>query len=363
MLFLILIVVFSLVLLITLHEFGHFILAKKFGVKVEEFGLGIPPRIFGKKFGETIYSINLLPIGAFVKLYGEEKQIKEPRSFSGKPVWQRVLIVLGGVVSFWIISAIILSIIAGVWGLPVSVNDEGNHNLINPKVQITQISLQSPAAIAGLKIGDIIKELKFENESFKTDKIKEVQDFTNLHKGKEITLIIQRGKDVLEITLVPRVFPPEEEGPMGVALVRTALKPYSWYEAPIQGILVTGKTTAGIVLVFGEIISKAIKGVPLPPGLVEVRGPIGITQMATQALERGINEYLWLMAFISIFLAIFNILPLPALDGGKLLFLGIEKVRGKPVNQKIEQNATAIFFILLIAFMIFITVKDIARFF
>lgn len=125
----ILIAFISLIALIVLHEFGHFILAKKFGAKVEEFGIGYPPRLFGKKFGETIYSLNLLPFGAFVKVHGEEGGVENYRSFTNKSIWQRVLIVLGGVVSFWIIAAILLTIVAGVWGLPVAVLDTDSQNL------------------------------------------------------------------------------------------------------------------------------------------------------------------------------------------------------------------------------------------
>jgi regulator of sigma E protease len=149
---------------------------------------------------------------------------------------------------------------------------------------------------------------------------------------------------------------------MGVSLLRTAQVRYSWHEASLQGVLITGNMTLGIFSIFGEIISKAVRGEPLPPGL-DVQGPVGITQMAAQALERGIGEYLWLMALISIFLAVFNILPIPALDGGKLLFLAIEKIKGGPVNQKVERYLTSFFFVALLALIILVTIKDITRLF
>ncbi len=361
MFFLILIVVFSLIALITLHELGHFILAKKFGVKVEEFGIGIPPRIFGRKIGETLYSLNLLPIGAFVKLYGEEKMIKEPRSFTGKPILQRTLIILGGVISFWIVAAIILSIIAGIWGLPTAVSDETNHNLINPKVQIGKIFSGSPAEKSGLKLGDTIIQLKIGEEQLEIDKMEEIIKFTEAHKGKEITLNIQRGSNIFETSLIPRVSPPEGEGPMGVGLIRTALKPYPWYEAPVQGTLLTGRITILIPLTLSNALVKAVKGEPVKE--VEFRGPVGIVQMLAESAEAGIHNFLYLISLIAIFLAVFNILPIPALDGGKLLFLGIEKIKGRPVNQKIEQNITTAFFALLIALMIWVTIKDIIRIF
>ncbi|MBZ9571816.1 site-2 protease family protein [Patescibacteria group bacterium] len=357
MVFNILIIIFSLVFLLALHEFGHFILAKKFGVKVEEFGIGIPPRILKKKIGETIYSLNLLPIGAFVKLYGEEERIKEPTSFSGKPIWQRTLIVIGGVVTFWIISAILLTIIAGIWGLPIAVEDESNHNLIDSKIQIIKIASGSPAEVAGLRSGDTILKLVRNDQELKTDKVKEVIEFTQAHKGEEITLAIQRGKEIFEVSLVPRVSPPEGEGPMGVALIRTALKLYPWSKAPIQGILLTAKTTISIPYLFGDILKKAIRGERVEE--VEFKGLVGISRLMVGELQKGINYFLSSLAMISIFLAFFNILPIPALDGGRLLFLGIEKIRGRPLNQKIEQRINTIFFALLIALMIWVTIKDI----
>src|SRR3989344_685296 len=119
----ILVAFISLIGLMVIHEFGHFILAKKFGIRVEEFGIGYPPRLLGKKIGETIYSINLIPFGAFVKVYGETGGIEDYHSFTGKPMWQRFAIVLGGVVSFWVVAVIILSIVSGVWGLPKEVED------------------------------------------------------------------------------------------------------------------------------------------------------------------------------------------------------------------------------------------------
>jgi regulator of sigma E protease len=361
----IIIVVLSLVLLVALHELGHFLLAKKFGVKVEEFGIGIPPRIFGKKIGETIYSLNLLPIGAFVKLLGEEEKVEEPNSFSQKPAWQRALVVLAGVVSFWIISAIIIGIVVGIWGIPTAVSDSeilGPRDY-NPGVEITEIASGSPADKAGLEIGDIIRQVKTSDSQLVTDKTGELIDFVKNNEGKEITLTIQRGKKTFDASLVPRVSPPTGEGPIGVGLERVILRSYSWYQAPIEGILLTKDITVSITLRFVDIFKMLIRKTPIPKGIVEVRGIVGIGQLGVQILESGASNYLVFLANISIFLALFNILPIPALDGGKILFLVIEKARGKPVDQKIEQNVTAFFFILIMALAIFITVKDISRFF
>lgn len=349
----VLIALFSIIGLLVIHEFGHFIVAKRFGVRVEEFGVGLPPRIFGKKFGETFYSLNLLPLGAFVKLYGEEdREKKEPWSFVQKPIWQRTLIILGGVVSFWIIAAILLSIVSAL-GAPVAISDEEAGILRNPKVQILAVTPNSPAEIAGIKAGDTIKDF---------NKVKEVQEFTEINKGQEITLTIARGKETFNVSLTPRVSPPEGEGAMGVALVRTAEKSYPWWLSPVKGIEATINLTGAIILSWGHILGSLVQGEGLPKG-VQLMGPIGIGSLIIQAAQVGLNYFLQFIAIISVYLAIFNILPIPALDGGKLLFLVMEKIKGRPVNQKIEQSITTAFFAILILLMIWVTIKDISRLF
>ncbi|MFH1462239.1 MAG: RIP metalloprotease RseP [bacterium] len=360
----IIIAILSIVGLLVLHEFGHFIIAKKFGVKVEEFGVGLPPRILGKKFGETLYSLNLVPLGAFVRLYGEENQEKkELWSFVQKPIWQRSLIILGGVVSFWIVAVILLSIVAGT-GAAVSISDDKGGVLKNPKVQVLAVAPNSPAEEAGIKPGDTIAslQLKIENEKLKIDKVKEVQDFTDKYKGQELTAFIERGKETFTVSLTPRVSPPEGEGAMGVALARTAVVSYPLWQAPIKGIEATANLTVAIVLGWGKVLASLVQGEGIPKG-VQFVGPIGIGSLAAQAAKVGVNYFLQFIALISVYLAIFNILPIPALDGGKLLFLAIEKVKGKPVNQKIEQRLSFAVFVFLIGIMIFVTIKDIIRLF
>lgn len=355
----IIIVLVSLLGLIVLHELGHFILAKYFGVKVEEFGIGIPPRIFGKKIGETIYSINLIPFGAFVRLYGEEKQVKDPRSFTQKPIWQRSLIVLGGVVSFWIISAILLTFVFYL-GAPQQVMDEDNHSLIDPKVQIIMISPDSPAAKADLKPGDTIRKIATKDQELEITKVTEIQEFSKNNKEQEFLLTIERGGSNFDVSLAPRANPPPEEGAIGVGLIRTAIINYPWYQTPWLGIKATVSLTILIIQGWYQAIVNAISGVPTG---VQMMGPVGIFSLLKQAGEMGINYYLHFIALISIYIALFNILPIPAVDGGKFLFLMIEKIRRKPVPQAIEQGVSTFFFILLMLIMIIITIRDIQRIF
>lgn len=351
----------SLMGLLALHELGHFILAKRFGVKVEEFGIGYPPRLWGKKIGETIYSLNLLPFGAFVRLPGEIGKAGDSQSFSAQPVSKRALIAFAGVLSFWLIAAILFSIVFSL-GAPLAIGDEENSGLKGLKVQITGIAAGSPAEEAGLKAGDTIASLKLKNQisKIKITKVKEVQEFTEKYKGEEIILTIERGKVVFDATLVPRVSPPKGEGPMGIGLVRTAIKSYPWYQSPWQGITTAINLTGAIIQGYWQAIANLFKGLPAEGELV---GPVGIFHLFTQAFQMGVNYFLNFVGMIAIYIAIFNILPIPSVDGGKLLFLGIEAARKKPLSEKIEQNVTAICFGLLIILMVLVTIKDIARIF
>ena len=365
----------SLIGLTVIHELGHFILAKRFGVKVEEFGIGYPPRLFGKKFGETIYSLNLLPFGAFVKIYGEEgggdeadassstfanaRVIENYRSFSQKPIWQRMLIVLGGVLSFWIVSILLLSLVMGL-GAPTAISDEENGSLRDAKVQIAAIASGSPAEKAGIKPGDTIKQLTINNQQLTINKVKEVQELTERYKGEEVTLTIKRGKEIFDVSLVPRINPPSGEGAMGVALVRTAIKSYPWWQSGWQGVKATFNLTLAVIEGWSGAIKNIIKG---ESSGVQLMGPVGIFSLFNQAGQMGVNYFLQFIAVISVYIALFNILPIPAVDGGKLLFLIIEAIRKKPISPKIEQNITTFFFALLIMMMIWVTIKDISRIF
>lgn len=357
--YLTLVIVFiSLIALIVIHELGHFLTAKKLGVKVEEFGLGFPPKIWGKKIGETLYSLNLIPFGGFVRIYGHEEPVYgDPRSFAERPFWQKSLIILGGVFTFWIVGFILLSIVM-IIGVPTAVEDSENEGIIDPKVQVLSVVPDSPADGAGLKIGDVI----LGTEESAVTKVQEVSSFSQENKGKEVILKIQRGKDIFNVSLRSREEYPEDEGPMGLSLVRTALKKYPWYLAPLKGIEATAVLTFSIIKAWIMLFSNLFSGGGLPPG-VQVTGIVGIFQIFTEVGALGVSYFIQFMAVIAIHLALINSLPLPALDGGWFLFMILEKIKGKPLNQKFIQRTSTIFFFLLIILMVWITVKDIIRIF
>jgi len=347
-----------------IHEFGHFIIAKKFGVRVDEFGIGYPPRIYGKKIGETIYSINWLPLGAFVRIYGEEGGVDDLRSFVNLKIWKRVLIIIGGVAAFWLASIIIFSIVF-LLGADLPVGDSDVNGLTNAQVKIVSISGGSPADKAGLKVADSIKEVKVNNSITSIGKISDFQAITRDNKGKEMTILVERGGKELKVAITPRINPPAGQGATGVGLARmaTLIKKSSWYEAPIRGAIYTWKVTASTVVGLYTLFSGLFAGKGAPSG-AEFAGPLGITVFLANAANYGIGFFLYFIGTLSVCIAVFNLFPIPALDGGKLIFLFIEKIKGKPVSVKVEQWITLVFFIILITLSLFITIRfDIPRFY
>ena len=363
MISIILVVFFSLIGLITLHEMGHFLLAKKFGVRVEEFGMFMPPRLWGKQFGETLYSINLIPAGAFVKLSGEDSNEKDdPRSFGSKPIWQRALIIAAGVISFWMISVIILSFV--YMSGAVEAIDDGE-NVANAQVQIIAISDNSPAKTAALEAGDVIKNISLKSDPSKnitTDKVAQVQDFASEYKGQELVMAIDRAGQNVAATITPRANPPAGEGAMGIALMRTAQTSYPWWQAIGNGFVATWRMTVGVFEGWGQIIGRLVNHQGLPAG-AQLVGPVGIMGMMAKEAQMGASYYLQFVAMISVYLAVFNALPIPALDGGRLMFLALEAIRRKPVSERIEQRLTMFFFVAFMLFAVIVTVQDIRRLF
>lgn len=351
------IIVFILILglLIFVHEFGHFIMAKRAGAKVEEFGFGFPPRIFGIKRGETIYSLNLIPLGGFVKILGESgEEKKNPRSFASKTIGQRAKMLSAGVIMNIILAAVLLSFGFAI-GLPTVLDGiDEKVNLRQVQIQIAEVATDSPAEQAGLKMGDAILSVNGQP----VEEIDQLQGLVNAQLGKEISLEISRGKERLTKQIIARQNPPAEEGAMGVALVKTALVSYPWYKSLWLGIVTTFSLLVTFIVAIFKLLWNLITTGQL---MVDISGPVGIAVLTNQVTKLGFIYILQFTALLSINLAIINALPFPALDGGRLLFLLIEKIKGSPVSQKVEKGFHTAGFLLLIILMIAITWRDITR--
>ncbi len=370
------VIIFIIVLgvLIFVHELGHYLVAIRNGIKAEEFGFGFPPRIFGVfktkdgkykiiwgnkniKTKNTIFSLNAIPLGGFVKIKGEDGNNKDEDSFAAKSAWVRIKVLSAGVLMNFLLAWFLLAIVFSQ-GVPQAVDDSVVVNG-DTKVQISQVVPDSPADKNNLKVGDIILGIKGGDEEVAVSKTKEAQNIIGNNKGKEIVLTIKRGADVFDVTVTPRTEYPEGEGALGVGLVRVEVAKYTWYEAIGGSLLAVLSLTKLIIVTLFSILGKLIVGAKQT---VDVAGPIGIAFMTKQVVAMGWVYLLQFTAMLSINLAIINAFPFPALDGGRILFVLIEKIKGSPVSQKVEQIFHTVGFSLLILLMIFVTFRDFIHF-
>lgn len=354
----ILVFILILSLIVLVHELGHFLTAKKFGIKVEEFGFGFPPRLFGKKFGETVYSINWLPVGGFVKLYGEDeagggsvtvsKKTSEnynlKRAFFARPAWQRATIVVAGVVMNFLLAVILISFLFAVQGVAIP----------GKTIRVVDTLKNSPSYVAGIKKDDVIV-------AFGNKEISKTEDFiveTKKHLGEAVTLTIKREDTTFPVTLIPRTTYPKGEGPMGIGITNIEIKKYAWYEAPFFGTIEALKFSYMIASGIGMMAVDLVLHGTKPAG---VAGPVGVAQLTGQAVSGGFYVTLWFISLLSLNLAVLNVLPIPALDGGRLFFILIELVTRRKVNPKYETYAHAAGLVVLLALIVLVTVFDVAR--
>lgn len=338
------------------HELGHFIMAKRAGVRVDEFGIGFPPKIFSVKRGETVYSINLIPLGGFVKIMGEDGENKDDvRSFASKSVWERFKMLVAGVTANVILAIIIFTIVAMI-GMPTIFGaNENIKNIRNVQVMILDVSSNSPAKNAGIKPGDIILSISVDTLNAEVKKSTDVEEFVAKNLGKEITYKIKRGNEVLELKALARKDAPKDEGATGIALAEVGVVSYSFLGAIGQGFQQTWTVMfVTITALFGLLKSLVTSGHVSG----QLTGPVGIASMIGQTAQLGLVYILQFTALLSVNLAIINVLPFPALDGGRIFFLALEKIKGRPVSQETEGKVHTIGFALLILLMVLITARD-----
>lgn len=339
-------VVIFLSALILVHELGHFLAAKLFSVKVEEFGFGFPPKIIGKKIGETVYSLNLLPFGGFVKITGEngeETNSQNKHNFSNQLAWKKSVIILSGIIMN----------IALAWFMIFTTLSIG----IQKHLVITDISANSPAATSELKPGDIILEVKGSSAQL-TDPInsKNFINFTKKSSGEKINLIVKRGNNISPKTLLVRENPPSGEGPIGVAIFDAGKDSVPFPQSVSETTKIVGEN----LFMVGKSLLNLIINIFINPSITKnVTGPIGIFNMATETGKMGVIYLAELMSLISLNLAVLNLMPFPALDGGRLLFIIIEKIKGKKISFKTQAITNTIGFIILLALMALVTFRDI----
>jgi regulator of sigma E protease len=344
-------------ILVFVHEFGHFLTAKKMGMKVEEFGFGFPPRAWSFRRGGTDYSINWIPLGGFVKIKGESGEDRDhPDSFAGKPAWKRLAVLVAGVTMNLVLAAVLLSI-GFMVGLPTVVDGEVSPHarLTDETVRIVTVLPESPAGDAGVASGDIL--LSIDGQTFADADA--ARAYITAHSTQEIEFALKRQDEYITARMTAEELPEVGTLGVGVGLVKTASVAYPWYLAIVNGVIATGVFTWEVVKAFADLLTNLIVRQEVS---VDLSGPVGIAVMTGQAAALGVVYLLQFTALLSINLAVVNILPFPALDGGRVLFLAIEKFRRKPVNERIEALVHNLGFAFLMGLVILVTYRDLVRF-
>jgi len=362
-----------LAVLVLVHEAGHFFAARIFGIRAEEFGFGFPPRVFGMqklkagrwKFlssrgdgdpeGGTIYSLNWFPLGGFVKIKGEsgENQIDKD-SFAARPIWQRGIVLAAGV-TMNVVLAFVLLVAALMIGMPQDIRDLSDSDLAkikNPQVQILEVEKGYPAD-GIFRPGDVIVSL----DGIKIKTIDDVQKYVNEHRDG-IKVGYLRGKIEGESSLVPKIIEGEDRAVMGVNLSEVAFVSYPILTSIAKGFNSTISLIGAILNGYYDLFARLFSGKGVS---ADISGPIGIAVYTGMVVKLGFIYVLQFSVVLSLNLAILNFIPFPALDGGRFLFLIIEKIRGKAVHSRIENFSHTVGFILLMALVVLITYRDIAR--
>ncbi|MDP2693049.1 MAG: RIP metalloprotease RseP [bacterium] len=387
------IIIFILILsvLVIAHEFGHFITARKSGMRVYEFGLGFPPRAFGfykdpntgkwkfvrgkgksslketvggdgtqEEFPDTLYSVNWLPLGGFVKIKGENGDApNDPDSFGSHKAWKRFIVIIAGVTMNVLLAGVLLGIGYTI-GIPTDVSGGIDDRAIlkNEMVLVQQVSEDSPAGLAGVMFGDQILSVN-EESILSSDQF---LNYVRTNPELEMKLKIKREQAIMEFVITPALLDHQDDDipRVGLMMSDAAIVSYPWYIAIYKGF---ASAFYGFVAIFSVFI-LVIKNLIMGQGLAyEVSGPVGIASIIGASARMGINYLISTAAMLSITLAVINILPFPALDGGRAVFIIIEKVIHRPVPIKYEQLAHTIGFVLLMILVVVVTVKDVFKLF
>ncbi|MEK7527937.1 MAG: M50 family metallopeptidase [Patescibacteria group bacterium] len=343
----IVIFVLALSVLVLVHEFGHFFAAKLTKVKVEEFGLGLPPKIVAKKVWGTVWSLNWLPIGGFCKLYGEDSNGKGTDAFNNKNPWQKGLIVLGGVLMNLVLAIAIFAVVYTILGIPVETD----------RVRIIGVAKDSPASGAALREGDVI--VKVGERTVK--KSAELTDEVAKYRGKSVEMeVLRDGKGEIFVVLV-REKAPDGQGLMGIVISNTEMKKIRWYEF-YKGIGAGFKEAYFWGKIIFDGVAKMVGGLLKGEVPKDVSGPIGMYQATTSIRSnQGVLAVIHFFGVVSVNLAIINVLPFPALDGGRIIFVIYELISRRRANQKFELMVNNLGMLVLLSLIALITFGDVYR--
>ena len=345
-------------LLVFVHELGHFLMAKRMGMKVEEFGFGFPPRLFGIRRGGTDYSVNWIPLGGFVKIKGESGDHKHDHdSFASKKAWKRFVVLIAGVTMNVVLAAMLLSI-GFMAGLPSVVYEALPDNAVvtDESILIMSVLDGSPAAEAGFTAGDEI--VSIDSQVFEYDI--EAREYIQAEGLGGVSVVVEKTDGTHRTYDVSSTYLEEiEKDGLGIGFVSTGIVSYPFFSAIGHGVTSTVTITYEVAKAFYQLIRNLI--VRQEVG-IELSGPVGIAVMTGEVAALGLIYLLQFTAILSINLAIINVFPFPALDGGRILFLIIEKLRGRAVDERVEAVVHNTGFLLLMFLVVLVTFRDFLTF-
>jgi regulator of sigma E protease len=373
-----------LLVLVLAHEAGHFFTAKFFKIKVEEFGFGFPPKIWSFKKGETEYSINALPFGGFVKIFGEnleeadmleigfldseqqkKKERENKRNFSLRPKYQQALVLMAGIVANFLLAWILFSV-GFMSGMPISAGSIKDDSLVlkDVKLVVTSVLENSPAEEAGFKSGDKIISLETGKNILTEENLtpNELKKLIVSNPEKEIKVGYMRGKssEINYTQVVPKEGLMENQASIGISMDQVGTAKLPVFKAFYEGMRLNASVTKGTVIGLYSLIKDGIQG---KGSFASVTGPVGMVGIIGDASKFGFVYLLSFAALISINLAVINFIPFPALDGGRLLFLLIEKIKGSRIKPKVANTMNMIGFAILILLMLLVTYHDVVNLF
>jgi regulator of sigma E protease len=360
---------FVIAVLVFVHELGHFLFAKWCGVKVDEFAIGFGPKIFNKRKGETLYRINLFPLGGYVKIVGENPNdpipegLDKSRIFTYQNRFKQFLILFGGVL-FNFIFAYILYIVSFMIGFTASPSDFSDYSsrFKNQRILITEVVPDSPADRAGIKVGYILEQLSSLSNQNTEDKVSNIQRAINESKGKELEFRFKEDTESESkiIRLRAKQGLIEDKYAIGIAMNEVVDLRLPMFASIKQGVIHTSFMIKETVLSLYGFFHDLIFG---KADLDQVSGPVGIAKVVHMAGERGVSTFIIIIALISINLGIINLLPFPALDGGRILFVAIESIVRRQIHAKFQNIVNAFGFVLLMILMVIVSIKDIIKLF
>ena len=361
----------ALSILVIIHEFGHYFAARFFGVKAEEFGFGFPPRLIGfvkdrkrwkivgprddTKYANTVWSLNWLPLGGFVRIKGEhEDGIHDFDSIHSKPIWQRIIIIAAGVFMNWIF-AILLFATVFLFGTVAILEDlPAGAAISNRSVMVMDVLPGSPAARAGLHDGDGIVTI----EGISPHSAREARDTIRARGLRETSIVFEREGEKHAVLATPELLSATKRIGIGVALEDVGTVSFPFADAVVNAVRTTILLTKTIVVAFALVLRDLFFGKVAS----DVSGPVGIAVMANRIAKQGMMPFLQFAALLSVNLAVINFLPIPALDGGRVLFLALEKLRRRPMSRHLEIGIHNIAFIILILIILLVTARDLTRY-